>query len=95
MPSPDDGLPDEQTLERWRHRYHTALHRFRQADIRTIQDEDAGAENYLALRSRWDRFVTALARHMAHDMETIDPAGQDPAQIAHREDFRARLRSAG
>jgi hypothetical protein len=95
MPQPNDCEPNEQTLDRWRRRYHAALVRFRQAGIRTIRDEQAGAENYINLRSRWDRFVTVLAHHMAHDMATIDPAGHDPQGIAEREDFRARLRSAG
>jgi hypothetical protein len=95
LPDPNDHPPDEYTLDHWRRRHQAALHRFRQAGIRTIADERIGVENYIALRSRWDRFITALAEHMAHDMETIDPAGANPARAEQREEFTARLRSAG
>lgn len=95
MPDPSDYEPDDQTIDRWRRRYRMALRRFGQAQIRTIADEDHGAEVYIELRRRWDRYVIALARHMAHDMETIDPASHDPEHVIERQDFRARLRSAG
>ena len=43
--APDrQDLPDMQTQDRWRRRYVAALHRLRQAGIRTVADEQAGAE---------------------------------------------------
>jgi hypothetical protein len=96
-----DGMPENapppepQTIELWRRRYLAALDRFRQAGIQTIADESLGFENYLALRTRWDRFITTFAQHMAHDIRNIDPAGSDPQRIEERQPFATRLRSAG
>jgi hypothetical protein len=95
LPDPVQEAPDDATLERWRRRYFAAARRLRQAGIQTNDDEQNGAETYIALRARWDRHIAAIAEHMAHDYETIDPAGTDPESIDERQDFRTRLRSAG
>lgn len=87
--------PDAQTLDRWRRRYAAACRRLRQANIETMADEEAGAEVYCSLRARWDRYVAAFARHMAQDMETIDPVGFNPAKADERQEFSARLRAVG
>jgi hypothetical protein len=92
---PDADEPDEQLQQRWRDRYRAALRRLRQADIHTIEDESAGEETYVNLRMRWDRFIRALADHMAYDIDVIDPAGANPAAAEERQDFHTRLRSAG
>jgi hypothetical protein len=93
MPEPVE--PDEQRHEQWRRRYQAALRRFRDAGIDTIEDESLGAENYIALRARWDRFIRALGAHMAHGMDVLDPAGTNPPAAEDRPEFKARLRSAG
>jgi hypothetical protein len=92
---PEGPEPDAQTTARWRARYHAAVRRLRQADIRTLADERAGAETYVALRAKWDRYVAAFADHMAHDLAAIDPAGMNPESADERQEFRTRLRSAG
>ncbi len=92
---PQGPEPDEPTVERWRQRYFAALRRLRQADIRTTPDERAGAENYVVLRAKWDRYIVAFADHMAHDLAVIDPVGTSPESADQRQDFRTRLRSAG
>ncbi|HEX8246860.1 MAG TPA: hypothetical protein VF599_01655 [Pyrinomonadaceae bacterium] len=76
---PDDQNPtDEETLERWRERYFAALRKLREANIKTIADEEAGAETYISLRREWDRYITELAPTMAYRMDEIDPAGNRP-----------------
>lgn len=93
LPEPQE--PDAATADRWRRRYRAALDRLRQAEIATAADEEAGADNYVALRARWDRYISLFAHHMGHAVELIDPVGCDPAHVAQRQEFRARLRSAG
>jgi hypothetical protein len=73
--SPDGEMPDP---DRWRHRYSSSLERLRHAGVETVADGQAGAEEYGALRSRWDRLVTPLASAMAYGMDEIDPAGRCP-----------------
>jgi hypothetical protein len=92
---PEPAEPDEAQREQWRRRYRAALRLMQQADIQTIMDEDEGAENYIALRVRWDRFVRALGSHMAYTMDVLDPAGTNPKSSDERSEFHARLRSAG
>jgi hypothetical protein len=87
--------PDEQLQERWRRRYRAAVRRLHQAEIRTIEDDTIGEENYVALRSRWDRFIRALSQHMAYEEDVIDLAAADPASVEERQEFHTRLRSAG
>lgn len=89
------GDPDEATRQRWRSRYFAALRRLEQAGIRTVADQQRGTENYIALRARWDHYIQAFTRYMAHDMQNIDPAGSRPRAMDDRQDFQTRLRSAG
>lgn len=91
----EGGGPDAATRERWRRRYFAGLRRLRQAGIDTAADEQAGAENYLALRALWDPHVARLAPTLAYDLQEIDAAGSAPEASDHRRDFRARLHAAG
>ena len=93
MPQGDE--PDAATVDRWRRRYAAGLRRLQQAGVKTIADEAAGAENYVALRARWQRYVDTFARHMIHDAAEMDPAGERPESTGDRQDFTLRLRSAG
>jgi hypothetical protein len=70
----DDSVPPE-AGERWRRRYFAALPRLRQAGIQTTQNERAGAEMYIRLRSSWDRHIAKLVPHMGYEMAEIDPSG--------------------
>jgi hypothetical protein len=93
-----DGLPDPPevldplTAERWRRRYFAALRRLRQAGIKTMADEQAGAEAYLDLRGEWDHYISELVPAMTYTLAEIDPAGQHPESTYQRPDFRIRLR---
>jgi hypothetical protein len=87
--------PDEATRQRWKRRFHIACQRLRQAQIRTIADEQNGAETYCALRARWDRYLAAFADHMLHEMDVIDPVGSNPDRALSQPHFEQRLRAAG
>jgi hypothetical protein len=94
LPSPDEQ-PDQETRERWRRRYQAALRRLRQAGIETVEDEDAGAEEYVELRSHWHPHINALAPALAYSLDEIDTEGANPESSDRRLDFRGRRRSAG
>jgi len=85
--------PDEATRERWRSRYHAAVHRLRQAGVKTYADEAVGAEIYVALRAEWDHRLRVLAPAMCYTMKEIDPAGEDPATTERLPAFETRLTS--
>lgn len=72
--------PDERTTERWRRRYSAALPRLREAGIKTVADERAGADAYVSLRSRWDHFIARLAPLMVYPPEEIDLAGHEAGE---------------
>lgn len=93
LPMSKDDPIDEATKDRWRQRYTIACKRLREANIKTLADETLGAEAYIALRARWQRYISAFASHMAHPMEVIDPVGTDPKTSADRPEFSAKLRS--
>ena len=96
MPQPEPGdAPDDETLQRWRRRYFAALRRFREAGIATVADEESGADTYVSLRARWDRYIVAFAAFLVEHMTVVDPPGTRPQDAEDREDFRARLRSVG
>ncbi|MGG5820270.1 hypothetical protein [Falsiroseomonas sp. HW251] len=72
-------LSAEEARDRWRRRYRSGAQRLRQAAIEVTTDEKAGAEAYVALRSRWDPLIARLAPAMAYRMNEIDPAGGHPS----------------
>ena len=88
MPDPP-AAPDAETRERWGRRYRTALQRLREAGVETA-DEAAGAEQYVALRARWDRYIRALAPAMAYRPHEIDPVGAAPDPAGRRPAIPAR-----
>ncbi|MFL5519039.1 MAG: two pore domain potassium channel family protein [Gemmatimonadales bacterium] len=86
---------DQAAKARWRGRYVLGLRRLRQAGIRTVEDESAGAENYVALRAEWDRYVRVLSSALNFSAVEVDPVTADPESVERRPDFRTRLHSAG
>jgi hypothetical protein len=95
LPGRAEASDDPTDQARWRGRYLLALRRLRQAGIRTVEDEGAGAENYVALRAEWDRYVRALSSALNFSTVEVDPVTADPESAERRPDFRARLHSAG
>lgn len=89
------AAPDAQTLDGWRRRYFAALRRLGQAGLKTRGDEQAGADLYVSLRAEWDHHVKTLAAALAYRVEEIDPAGSRPQSVDERQEFSARLHSAG
>lgn len=89
------AAPDAQTLDGWRRRYSAALRRLGQAGLKTRGDEQAGADLYVSLRAEWDHRVKTLAAALAYRVEEIDTAGSRPQSADERQEFSARLHSAG
>ena len=84
---------------RWRCRYQSAVQRLRRAGIKTALDEQAGAETYVLLRSRWEPLIAALAPAMACRVDQIDagssvssPPVEPPDVDAKPESQRAEQR---
>jgi len=72
LPGEDlDTPPDQKTREGWRSRYEDAVARLKAADIKTTRD---GAEDYISLRTQWDRYIYMLAPKMAYDLDKVDTA---------------------
>ena len=74
-PNDDELRPeiDEEVRELWRRRYFLALQRLRQAGIRTVDDEARGAQEYVDLRSQWNKGVAAIGPMLAYSEEEVDP----------------------
>ena len=68
--------------------------RLEEAGIRTVEDERAGARNYVALRAEWDHYVRILSPALNFSAIEVDPATTDPAAVERRPDFRSRRHSA-
>ncbi len=64
---------DEEVRELWRRRYFLALHRLREAGIRTVEDPRQGAEHYVELRSQWNNDVAAIGPMLAYSEKEVDP----------------------
>ena len=82
-PSGEDE-PTEEEQQRWRLRYFAAIARLQQADIRTADDERAGAEAYVRARAEWQKYITALAPVMCFEMDEVDTAGSAIARALTR-----------
>jgi len=66
--------PDSDLVEEWRGRYRRARQRLTGAGIALRPDEQAGEEQYVALRSEWDHDVRTLGPWMAYEMDEVDVA---------------------
>ena len=94
--SPEE--PDQPTLDAWHRRYNAGLRRLSEAGIQTLSDEASGAQVYVSLRLRWDRYIKAFSEHMLHDLQNIDRAMYAPAATEspeRRDGFQKRLRAVG
>jgi hypothetical protein len=72
-----DRKPPEVSAEeraRWGQRYIKALGALKEAGIETLPSEQAGVDQYIVLRSRWNHHVVTLANYMGWRMEEIDIA---------------------
>ena len=72
VPNADLDSPiSAERQELWRRRYRAGVERLQSAGIRTTE---AGVEEYVALRCRWDRYITLLTPKFAYEMEEVDTA---------------------
>jgi hypothetical protein len=62
---------DAHTRDHWRKRYEMGVERLKQAGIKTVP---SGMEDYISLRTQWDRYITLLAPTFDYDMNEIDTA---------------------
>ncbi len=65
-----NAAPNTEQRALWQLRYEAAVEHIKQAGIKTRKD---GVQEYIALRSQWDRYIISLAPHFAFDMDEIDP----------------------
>jgi hypothetical protein len=66
-----DKPPDEQTRPLWQRHYDAGVKRLEHAGIKTAK---SGAQEYVSLRTQWDRYLTLLAPQFAYDMNEMDTA---------------------
>ncbi len=67
--------------EVWRDRYYRALDRLEAEGIETVMDREAGAEQYVCLRGKWNFYIVELARYMGYKWSAIAPADCDRASL--------------
>ena len=87
--------PTADDIDRWKRRYHAAVRRLREAGIATTTDEAAGAENYVALRTRWHQHLMRAMQMMSYSREEMDPMGQHPESSDRRAPFAERRHAFG
>lgn len=63
-----------QSAQVWRVWYYRAVDRLQAEGIAHRLDLQAGAEQYIALRQKWNPYVAAFADYMAYDWQEIAPA---------------------
>lgn len=67
--------PRSAEAEVWRRHYRDALAQLSEGGVAVRADADAGAEEYLRLRARWDEPLRRLADVMLCDWQSIEPDG--------------------
>jgi muconolactone delta-isomerase len=91
----DANAPSAEDVDRWRRRYHAAVRRLRKAGVATMEDEVAGAANYVALRSQWHHGIMRAMQLMGYSADEIDPMGQHPESSDERISFVQRRHVLG
>lgn len=72
---PGSSADTPRSREQWRLRYGRAVLRLREAGIPTRADSDAGAQEYVELRAKWQPGIEALAPALGFRIEDVDRAG--------------------
>jgi hypothetical protein len=91
---PSSKPPETSVQEVWRRRYFAAVRRLQRAGIQTTEDERAGADIYVDLRSHWQEYISMLAPRLGYSMDEIDPATNSP-QKAQKQESEIRAYAAG
>ncbi|WNZ27121.1 two pore domain potassium channel family protein [Leptolyngbya sp. NK1-12] len=58
----------------WREHYYQALERLKQEGIKTVQNPEAGADSYIAMRHEWAHYLAKLIKYMDYDQKNVYPA---------------------
>jgi hypothetical protein len=88
---PGSQAPDAVTRAAWRRRFDSALFKLRRAGISVSTNADAAFDQYVDLRSGWNRSVMTLVPAMGYETAEVDPAGT-PAGGHDRASGGARAR---
>jgi len=64
--------PTQDTTAMWQDRYAAAVAQLTQAGLQVRTDWEAGADEYVNLRTRWDGMVRALAKNMLYEWSAIE-----------------------
>lgn len=83
-PDRDDTPPGPELTAAWRSHYRRAAHRLVDAGLAVRENTDAGADEYVSLRTSWDAALRALTRSMAYEWSDIEPmtgTGRAPTDV--------------
>lgn len=64
--------PDDAQVAAWRRLFRQDVDILRSAGVAVVDDLDQGADEYVALRERWDAPLRALSTHMLYEWEDIE-----------------------
>lgn len=78
VPGAQPQQPSADEVAAWRKRYAGAVARLGSAGLQVRDDADAGADDYVALRSEWDSSVRELAAAMLYEWDSIEPQRGGP-----------------
>lgn len=87
--------PTANDIDRWNRRFHAAVRRLREAGVATVDDEVAGAANYVRLRSQWHHQLMRAMQMMGYSADEMDPMGQHPEASDRRAPFAERRHAFG
>jgi hypothetical protein len=73
-PSGSKQRTTESDVEQWRHHYLRSLELFKRVGIQPAPDVEAGARQYIELRTEWAPKINVLARSMLYPLEQVDPS---------------------
>ncbi|HEX3002724.1 MAG TPA: potassium channel family protein [Angustibacter sp.] len=68
----DTRAPEDAQVDEWRRLFVQDVEVLRSAGVDVVADLDHGADEYVALRERWDAPLRALSTHMLYEWEDIE-----------------------
>lgn len=83
LPQPKPSKADDvkqETEQLWRAHYHQAVTRLRAEGIAVVEDVEAGADEYIALRRQWGAYVVAFADYALYEWDNVAAQETDLSQ---------------
>ena len=71
---PQGAIASYSCETQWREWYFHVVRRLKSEGIKTPEDIEAGADEYVSLRREWNDEVAAFAKHMAYRWRDVAPA---------------------